>query len=82
MTAETCIAVGKLRKSGRVEVARSGANARVVGRLGHVDVVIGVHGRLATKHTTKHLDRPVRDDLPNAINTQRDVRSESGDVPH
>lgn len=44
-------------------MARMEKNSRVVGRLAHVNMVVGVNGLLATKLTTHHLDGPVGNDL-------------------
>ncbi len=40
-----------------------GRGEGVVGRLAHVDVVVGVHGRLAAQLPAQQLDRAVGDDL-------------------
>lgn len=44
-------------------MASTEKNSRVVGRLAHVDVVVGVNGLLAAKLTTHHFNGPVGNDL-------------------
>ena len=50
---------GHLLGGGDVHGRRIG----VVGRLAHVDVVVGVHRRLGAHHSAQHLDGPVGDHL-------------------
>ena len=51
--------VGDLARAGHVH----GGGIGVVRRLAHVDVIVGVHGRLGAHHAAQPLDGAVRDHL-------------------
>ena len=52
-----------------------GRRERVVGRLGHVDVIVGVNRRLAAELCTGELTAPVRDDL---VHVHVELRAAAG----
>jgi hypothetical protein len=59
------------------------SDSRVVGTLGHVDVVVGVNGLLAAQFSAQHFDSSVRDNLVNVhvgLGARTGLEDDQGEV--